>query len=291
MKITIIGANGMLGQPVAQQLIDSGFEVSIIARFPQKIKAIFQNAKIIQGDVFDEKSLENALQGQDLVYLNLSVLQTELQQQPHTEAEGLANVLKVSKAVGVKHIAYLSSMVMDYQGTNGFDWWVFGIKHEAVNMIKASGLGYSIFYPSTFMESLPMQTQGIMLGMIGHSQHKMWFIAAKDYAKQVAKSFDGMQLTKQASYYIQGPVALDYQQASRIYVKNHPSPFLFIMTLPTWLVKLMGKVIPKMNYAHHICEALNNYPEPLLAAQTWEQLGKPTTTLVDFVKGIKQNGW
>lgn len=39
MKITLIGATGMLGVPVIKQFIKSGFEVTIIARNKEKAQA------------------------------------------------------------------------------------------------------------------------------------------------------------------------------------------------------------------------------------------------------------
>ena len=54
MKILFIGATGMLGKPVAKELIDSGFDVSMFVRDVNKAQALFPGAKAERGDVFDK---------------------------------------------------------------------------------------------------------------------------------------------------------------------------------------------------------------------------------------------
>ena len=75
-KIIVIGATGMLGKPVAKELINSSFEVTLLARNTSKAQQLFPTAKILQGDVFDKDSLIKAFTGQEIVYMNLSVEQT-----------------------------------------------------------------------------------------------------------------------------------------------------------------------------------------------------------------------
>ena len=42
-----------------------------------------------------------------------------------------------------------------------------------------------------------------------------------------------------------------------------------------------------MNYAYHICEALNKYPEKFESENTWNDLGKPSITLAEYVTSLK----
>jgi putative NADH-flavin reductase len=75
-KILFIGASGMLGKPVALELLRAGFEVSLFGRDTEKLQRLFPNIKIHKGDVFDQPSIEAAMAGQEIVYANLSVAQT-----------------------------------------------------------------------------------------------------------------------------------------------------------------------------------------------------------------------
>src|SRR5689334_11693104 len=189
MKILFVGASGMLGNPVAKELVNAGFEVDFLARKPGELQKQFPNSIIIKGDVFDRATLLEAFPGHDIIYLNLSINQNKGNSSWQTEREGISNVIVAAKETNVKRIAYLSSVVQNYQGMNGFRWWAFDIKQKAIEKIKLSGIPYTIFYPSTFMETLPYQMlKGSRLFILGKSIAPMWFIAAEDYAKQVSRS-------------------------------------------------------------------------------------------------------
>jgi uncharacterized protein YbjT (DUF2867 family) len=283
-KITFVGATGMLGQHVAHALIEAGFDVTILARNLTKTQQLFPKATIISGDLANTNDLHKALAGQDAVYLNLSVKQNEKATDWHSEEEGIENVIEVAKLLNVKRIAYLSSLVMNYQGMNNFDWWAFRIKQAAVQKIKASGLAYTIFYPSTFFESYQLQIAGSMIQMAGRSKQPMWFVSAKNFGRQVAQSFKILKDDENREYIIQGTEAFDYQQANAVFAKNYSKKKLKIVTIPMWVLTIAGKFMPKMNYLTNIMEALNNYPEQFDAQQSWQELGKPETTLAQFAK-------
>ncbi|GAA4457623.1 hypothetical protein GCM10023189_28660 [Nibrella saemangeumensis] len=283
--IAIIGATGMLGRPVTHELINAGFSVRIIARNPVEARRLFPQADIVTGDLADVNSLVPALQGQDAVYLNLSVRQTERPTDFHTETDGIRNLLDAARQTGVKRIGYLSSLVMNYQGINDFYWWVFGIKHEAVQLLKSSGIPYSIFYPSTFMESLlHTQRQGRLIMLAGTSPVQLYYIAGQDYGRQVARAFQLAEDGQNQEYVIQGPEPVTQTEAARQLSQHYTKAKLFVMTTPHWVMKMAGQLSPLMSYGAHITEALNNYREQFTAEKTWQDLGKPTLTIKDFAR-------
>jgi uncharacterized protein YbjT (DUF2867 family) len=285
-KILFIGATGMLGKPVAAQLIQSGFDVTLLARDEAKAQKLFPLAKVVVGNVFDRSTLLHAFEQVDTVYLNLSIEQSSREKDPHAEREGIDNIISAAKEKGVKRLAYLSSLVHFYEGMNGFSWWAFRNKLSAVEKIKASGIPYSIFYPSTFMETFPYQMmQGKKIAMLGRSVAPMWFIAAADYALQVARSFE-IAGNENKEYTIQGPEAFTFDEAAKIFIDNYSKAKLSMMRLSIGLVKFLGNFVKKYNYGWHICEALNKYPEKMDSQPTWDELGKPTTRLADYAKSL-----
>jgi uncharacterized protein YbjT (DUF2867 family) len=187
-KIAIIGSTGMLGQPVTKAFINDGFEVSLLVRNEDKAKTLFgSNVRIVKGDIKDAASLKELFTGQDAVYLNLSVEQSSGVNDFQAEREGLKNILQLLKASNIKRVGYLSSLVQFYKHIN---WWVLDIKKEAVKNIKQSGLNFSIFYPSTFMESFDQGAyrQGNSINLAGTSKYPMYLISGADYGKQVVKA-------------------------------------------------------------------------------------------------------
>ena len=286
MKILFIGATGLLGKPVAKELINSGFDVTLLARDINKTAVFFTDTKIIRGDVFDKNSLNAAFTGMDAVYCNLSVLQTSKEKDLQPEREGINIIIAAAKESGIKRIAYLSSLVHLYQGMNSFHWWAFEMKNNAVKKIKHSGIAYTIFYPSTFMETFPYQMmRGKKITMLGKSIAPMWFIAAGDYAKQVAASFS-ILTTENREYNIQGLEPFTFEESTKIFIENYSKAKLKIMRAPIWVMKYLGNFTPLFNYAWHICEALNKYPEKFESDESWKELGRPVISLAEYTKSL-----
>jgi len=285
-KILFIGASGMLGKPVALELLRAGFPVTLLARDVEKMQKLFPKTSVVKGDVFDITSLEAAMAGQEIIYLNLSVAQSSKKNEPQPEREGVNNIIEAAKKASVKRIVYLSSLIKNYEGMNGFSWWAFQIKHEAVNAIKKSGLNYSIFYPSTFMECLDKQMlQGTRIMLAGKSEAPMWFIAGKDYGVQVAWAMKKAGDTNQ-EYAVQGLEPFTSDEAAKVFIENVKSK-IKIMRAPLAPLKYIGIFNQRMNYAYHICEALNKYPEKFESENTWNDLGKPSTTLAEYIASLK----
>ncbi len=284
-KNLIIGATGMLGKPVTKQLIKSGFDVSVMGRNEKALRENFPTATVFKGDLRSKSDLKTAFQGQDVVYLNLSVSQNQQETDWLTEREGVQNVLEIASEVKLPRIAFLSSLVMNYQGMNGFDWWVFSVKQNAVKLIKESGIPYSIYYPSTFMESYSLQIFGNFIAEAGKSHHKMYFIAAEDYGNQVAVDLKQNSTTNR-EYCIQGLEAFTYQEANEIFTQNAQKK-MYVLATPSWVLKIGSLFAQKANYLFHITTALNHYPEKFGAEKTWLELGKPVKTLSGFAKNCK----
>jgi uncharacterized protein YbjT (DUF2867 family) len=285
-RIAVIGATGMLGQPVTRALIEAGFDVTVVSRSPGAVRDLFPEASAVVADVFDAASIERALERQDAVYLNLSVAPGERSSDPHTETDGLRTVIAAAKRRGLQRIAYLSSLVKDYQGTNGFDWWVFDVKQEAARLIKDAGIPYTIFYPSNFMETIVHDfLQGRRLVLMGTSQHPMHFIAGRDYGQQVVRSFEILG-DESRDYVVQGPDAYRTEEAANVFAAHYTAADVRITRVPLGLVKVAGWFSQQADYGAHIVDAINHYPETFQAQETWDELGTPATTIADFARQV-----
>ena len=287
MKIIFIGASGMLGKPVAKELINAGHDITLLARDSHKMQKIFSNVKVAKGDVFDKESLLNSFQDTDIVYLNLSVDQSSKEKDPQPEREGVQNIIAVAKEKNVRRIAYLSSLIKNYEGMNGFHWWSFQVKQKAVDAVKSSGIAYTIFYPSTFMETLDHQMmKGNRIFLLGRSVAPMWFIASEDYARQVKRSFE-IAGNENKEYNIQGPAPFNFEEAAKVFIENYRIKKLKLMKFPLGVIKFFGRFNQKMNYGVRICDALNNYPEKFESEMTWAELGRPETSLKDYAASFR----
>ncbi len=283
-KVLVIGSTGLLGKPTTQQLIRYGHDVSLLARNPEKTRKLFPHNSLELGDVFDQESLESAFEGKDIIYCNLSVAQGSRNKDLQPEREGIQNILAAAKKTKAKRIAYLSSLIQNYQGMNGFDWWAFRIKKDAIKAIKLSEIPYTIFYPSTFMETFLNLIRGKNLFLVSGSVASMWLIAAEDYGRQVAMALE--LPGDQQEYVVQGLEPFTWDEAARTIIENYPRKKLRIRVAPIGLVKFLGNFNHKIRYGTNILTALNHYPEKFESESTWAQLGKPTITLKAFASSL-----
>lgn len=285
-KIAVIGATGFLGTPVAMMLHHAGFEVTALIRDEKKSHKLPQAIRKIKGDLWNAGDLDNLLKGQDALYLNLNVERSARQSDKHTEREGLRIILDAASRHHIKRIGFLSSLVMNYQGMNNFHWWVFDLKKKAVDLVKSTAIPSTIFYPSSFMDNFESTYRmGNRILLAGTSRYKMYFIAASDFGRQVARAFeDGSNEHKE--YIIQGEKGFTADEAAAVYIQHHPDKALKISRAPLPLLKFLGRFSNEMNYGYHIIEALNNYPEQFGATQTWQALDRPSITLEKFASGM-----
>jgi uncharacterized protein YbjT (DUF2867 family) len=288
-KIAVLGATGMLGKPVTDELIRAGFEVTILARNIKKAKELFPQANIVFADLASRTTLSLALKGQEAVYLNLHIPQHAKPKDFMPETTGLLNLIEAAKENNIQRITYLSSLVKDYQGQNNFNCWVFDVKQKAVQILKSSKIPYTIFYPSSFMENFDKGgfMNGNQMNLAGKAEAKMYWISGADYGKQVAKSFEVLT-DENREYNVQGPEAYYPEEAVRIFIDNYKIKRLSVFKTPMGVLKFMGKFSNKINYIYHILEALNKYEEKFKSQFTWDELGQPKETIKDYTIRIQK---
>jgi len=286
-NIGIIGSTGMIGQPVTKAFVDAGFKVTLFARDIDKARKIFgSNVGLFQGDLKDVKSIGRFLELQEGLYLNLSVVPDSSEKDFQPEREGIDNIIQAAKNSSIRRIGLISSLVYRYQGQNGFNWWVFETKKRAVEKIKSCGIPYSIFYPSTFMEVFEKggYRQGNWINLAGDSKQKMYLIAGSDYGQQVVNAFrlaNGNQ-----EYAVQGLEGFTADEAAKLYASHCEKEKVKVIKIPLGMLRFLGRFSNKYNYGANIIESLNNYPEKFESEGTWQDLGKPETEFIDFIKRV-----
>ena len=285
-NVAIVGATGMLGVPTAKQLVNAGFNLTALVRDKAKAEKLLpESVHIKVVNLEDKDALADSLNGIDGVYLNLSVKPTEKKNDFHPEQEGLANVIEASKKNNIKRIGYMSSIISrDY---TDIDWWVFDLKRKAIETIKQSGINYTIFYPSSFMENLNNTfIQGNKINIVGKPLYKNWWIAGTDFGKQVAKSFEILNEGENREYTIQGTESFMMNEAVDIFIKNYKKQNLKAGKAPLGLLKFIGLFNPQLKYVAKILEVINNCEEKFESKNTWNELGKPQITIENYANGL-----
>ncbi len=211
--ILVIGGTGMLGKPVAQQLKADGFTVRLLARNPDKARKLLSDGyEIVKGDVDNAAALRSALAGVDGVHISLKGGPTEADydRMDHLATRDIAHA---AKGLGVGRVTILSAYAVSEEKADTPESRS-KVKGEAA--LKSSGVPYTIFRATWFMETLPLFIQGKSISLIGNQIHPLHWIAAEDYARMVSKSYQTDE-TLNKELYIFGPEAYTMGEAMKIY--------------------------------------------------------------------------
>jgi uncharacterized protein YbjT (DUF2867 family) len=147
-KVLILGASGQIARWVNEMLAGSkDIELTLYLRDARKLhRKVPQNAKIVEGDVLDRKTLDSAVNGQDIVYANLTG--DDLDQQAKS-------IISSMKHAGIKHLIFIASLGIYNEVPRKFGAWnrryigpYLPPFRKAADAIEASGLDYTILRPA-----------------------------------------------------------------------------------------------------------------------------------------------
>jgi len=174
--ILVTAATGHLGTATIDSLLKAKVPASQIAglvRDEQKAAALSEKGIALRtGDYFDTVSLEKAFQGIDtLVFISSGTIENRVDQH--------RNVVNAAKTSGVKHIIYTS--VLKASKTLKF---FPGVDHyHTETFLKESGIPYTVFRNTFYMEILPMFLGGAL-------ESGQWHYAAGNAKINVAARID-----------------------------------------------------------------------------------------------------
>jgi len=284
--IAVIGATGKLAIPVIKELVKS-FQVRAIARLPEKASALLPaSVEIVQGDLKDPISLINGLKGVDAVYLNLTTETIDLGLPFYEEREGVRNVVEAAKKNDVQYIAKIGALgAYPYTKPTSKNVTPNLIRIEGHKFIEDSGINFTIFDPSFFMDSLPWTIRNGALQWIGNGKGKFFWISSYDYASQVLNAFNNPKAINR-HYAIQGLEPLDPFEAMERFAKVY-DPSLTIQSAPLWIIRGIGIFNPKMRFLAHMFAYFEKTNDTFLAEETWRDLGKPNDTIEDFARKLR----
>jgi dihydroflavonol-4-reductase len=172
--VLVTGGTGFLGSYIIKQLIEKGYAVRAIRRsskLPDWISpAIFNKVEWVDGDVLDVVSLEDAMEGVDIVIHSAAVvsfIKKDRANMYQVNVEGTANVVNIALEKNVKRLVHISSVAALGRTANGGHvneekkWEESNVNtHYAISKFKAElhvwrgmseGLDAVILNPSTIL--------------------------------------------------------------------------------------------------------------------------------------------
>ena len=228
--ILIVGATGMLGEPVARRLKKDGFQVRAMTRDDSRARNTFDESfEIVVGDVRNKDSLKRLIDGCFGIHINLS---------PEFEQLGVENIVSVASKGGVERITYIS-ITSAFKENIKFP--IIKQKLFAEKTIRESGIPYTIFCPTASMEALQICVRGSRVAILGKQPHPYHFFAADDLGRMVSASY-GLEEAVNKRLFVYGPESILMHEALRRYCAVFHPEIKKISTIPYWLANFIATV-------------------------------------------------
>jgi putative NADH-flavin reductase len=158
MNLLIFGATGSIGRQLVEQALNQGHVATAFVRDPAKLTIQHPNLKIVQGDVTNATSVEQAMQGQEAVLCALGA-----GRKGQVRSEGTKHILRAMEKAGIRRFVCETTLgAGDSRGNLNFFWKyiMFGMllreayaDHEVQEQyIRQSRLDWTIVRPGAFTD-------------------------------------------------------------------------------------------------------------------------------------------
>ncbi len=210
-RILVIGATGLLGEPVARALRGAGFGVRVMSRQSGLLRRTFPDSfELFEGDALNRADTEKALRGCGGVHISIDHDQ---------EDQCVARVIESAKSQGLTRITYVSGTTVCEENR----WFpLVDRKLKAERAIVASGVDYTILCPGWFMELLERLVRHGRAVVFGRASRRWHMVAAQDFARMVSESYRRPEASNKR-FHVHGPEGLTVVEALRSYCQAlHP---------------------------------------------------------------------
>ena len=232
-RILVLGATGMLGQPVTHCLVEAGNQVRVLVRNRAKAHRMFgEEIEIIVGDALNRENIQAAMAGCEAVHLNLP---------QRSELTAMQHITDLGKTNGLERITYISATTV-CEANRWYD--LVDVKMRTEHVLRSSGIGNTIFCPTWAMETLPNFIRGNRaVVIVSKSPPSLHFLAGADLGRMVAASYeDHRALGKRL--FVHGPESMTLLDAFQRFVRTcYPGKKVRQMKLwqAKWIAKLTGR--------------------------------------------------
>lgn len=273
-RVLVIGATGLLGEPVARGLQAAGFGVRVMSRDAGRARAKFPEPfEVVAGDALKVADVEKALTGCDAVHVSID---------HDREEECTAQVVEAARVQGLQRITYISGTTVCEENR----WFpLVDRKLKSEEAIRGSTLDYTIFRPGWFMEMLARFVRDSRVIVFGKPRRRWHFVALQDFARMVVEGYRSPKAVNKR-FYVHGPQALTVLEALQSYCRAlHPQIKNFRGT-PYWLLRLIARLSgnAEMRIGIDMVAYLERVGERGDASEANAILGAPQVTLDQWLQ-------
>ena len=154
MRVFITGGTGFIGHYVARELLQSGHEVVILTRHPDKIPSLANHSKvkILVGTIYDAATISKGLEGCDAcIHIALGWGETPLSMLEN-DTRATVLILQAASKAGCKKFIYTSSTAAMGKFRSVMNENVINLPIDLYGATKAAGEAYVLGFRGTPMK-------------------------------------------------------------------------------------------------------------------------------------------
>jgi hypothetical protein len=163
-------------------------------------------------------------------------------------------------------------------------------KLQAEKAIKESGIPFTIFCPTFFMESLPLYVKSPKAYVFGKQPNKIHFLSAEDYANMVLVSYQSEEAINKR-YILHGTEGFLFREALEMYVKAIHPEIKTVSMLPFFMARLIARLTKNqgMRETADFMQFIEKTGEMGDPSEAYRTFGKPKITLEKWIENKRRN--
>jgi uncharacterized protein YbjT (DUF2867 family) len=268
MKIFLAGASGYVGERVLDDLLAAGHEVTALVhseRSREEIARADPNVKAVKGDVTSADDMLRAVPSGTQAVIYLPGLLRESPTHDRSSAskpitfravhvEGVRNVLAAAKAAGARRWVQMSALGARQNGATEY----YRTKWEAEELVRASGLGWTILRPSLIFDDRPRRQHNFVaevanaihlapfVPILGSGKFLLQPVSVDDVSQTIIQSLTKAE-TIGKIYEMGGPEKMTYRELVRIIAaaRGTKKPAIKI---PLWAIMSVARLLGRFSW-------------------------------------------
>ncbi|MFI1773751.1 SDR family oxidoreductase [Thalassobellus citreus] len=233
--VLLAGATGYLGTYIAKALAEADTNTKLIARSPKKLKQFeSEKVKVIKAEVTKPDTLKGICEGVTTVISTVGITrQKDGLTYMDVDYQANVNLLNEAKKAGVKKFIYVSAI----NGEKHRYLKIFEAKEKFVDVLKSSGLDFTIIRPNGFFSDmkdfLDMARKGKVY-LFGNGLQKFNPIHGEDLAIVCLQAIQ----SNKSDIVVGGPDILTLNEVGEMALEALEKP-IKIIHLPDWIRKFI----------------------------------------------------
>ncbi len=259
-RVMVTGGSGFVGRHVVRELLRRGHTPVCLVREPGRLLGSLPAAaqlrvETVSGTLSDRDALAQAASGADaVIHLVGIILETMRQSFRKVHVEGTQAVVSATRGAGVKRYVHMSALgtrpnaVAPYHRT----------KYEAEQIVRGSGLDWTIFQPSiihgpdgefmqlmkAFVKPKPQYGPLIAMPYFGSGEGKLQPVSVKDVAHVFVAALDTPASIGQ-TYGLGGPEVYSWKELYALCSEAIRGRVKRQMSVPIPIAKLLAVTVMK----------------------------------------------